>query len=195
MEHRDRRPPQLLPALQANGYAGFLQQAQYLHDWYCSSYSVTGSSSSIGTEHVYMMGMVDWVSDHPTDQAGIAAINRVLAYIKSNLPTAFFETRVSARMLECLCHFKEKLGWANVDSEIATLVAEIRAAPVYNGFISVPQVLRRGERDDRRSARGNDSASSFPKDACSRLRPARRSSRAPPPSTSRASRAPPPSRT
>jgi hypothetical protein len=120
------------------GYAGFLQQAQYLHDWMVDTYSVTGSSASIGTEHVYLMGLVDWYVDYQ-DAPTQAAINRILAYIKANLPTSYYETRVSARMLECLCYFKEKLGWTNVDTEITTLISQIQAAPVYNGFISFPK--------------------------------------------------------
>ena len=111
------------------------------------------------------MGIVDWVSDNPTDQAGIAAINRVLAYIKANVPTYYYETRVSARMLQCLCHFKEKLGWTNVDAEINTLLAGIQAAPVYNGFISFPKYCVGHGRDRRRPALGHEPRALFPKDA------------------------------
>jgi hypothetical protein len=150
---------------QRTGYAGFLAQAQNLHDWYCNTYSVPGSSSAIGTEHVYLMGMVDWVANNPTDTAGAAAIDRVLAYIQSNLPTSYYETRVSARMLQCLCYYKEKLGTTNVDAEIATLVAQIKAAPVYNGFVSFPKYyVGTGETIGGQPA-GTDLRTLFPKDA------------------------------
>jgi hypothetical protein len=150
------------------GYAGFLQQAQYEHDWQVNIYSQIGNpsipkSATANITHFYMMGLVDWYVDNK-DQATLDAINRLINYAIAN-PNTTFETRGIARPLQCLVYYREKIGLVDVSAGITHLVNEIKSAPVYNGFISWPKYYVNDSGTFDHQPAGTDLRVLFPKNA------------------------------
>jgi hypothetical protein len=151
------------------GNAGFLQQAQYEHDWQVNVYSQIGNSSipttaTANMTHFYMMGLIDWYVDHK-DQATLDAINRLLNFALANLPASFIETRGVARPLQCLVYYREQIGLVDVSAGITKLLNDIKTAPVYNGFISWPKYYVNGPGKLDNQPAGSDLRVLFPKNA------------------------------
>lgn len=117
----------------------FLQQAAFEHDWNLAFYSVpTAGPAFANVSHFYMMGLIDWWIDHQ-DTPTLEAINRLLDFIIPNITPKLIETRSTARPLQCLAYYKEKVGLRNVDAPLAVLVGAAKGAPVNQGFLSMPK--------------------------------------------------------
>jgi hypothetical protein len=130
------------------GYSGFLTQAQYWHDFYVNTYSnwSAGGTNVVEPEHVYMMGLVAWYVDHQ-DAATLAAINRIIDFILQKVTSnPFYETRVSARCLQCLCYYMEKIGIraTEVNPKIDSFLQGIAGATHTNGFITAKYYVGTG---------------------------------------------------
>lgn len=148
------------------GYQGFLTQATMERDWQVQYYSRIGvKGTSIDTSHVYLMGLTDWIIAHPEDGAAKDAANRILGFIKGQAPVSYIETRIIARMLLCLCYWKEKMGDTGVDPTIARLINAIHTAPVYNGWLSFPKYYQGQNAVFDDQPLGNDLRVTFPKNA------------------------------
>jgi hypothetical protein len=145
------------------GYPGFLTQAQYWRDFYVNVYSnwQAGGTNVVEPEHVYLMGLIDWWLDHP-DQQTLDAIHRIVDFIDQNIHgDPFYETRVTARSLQCLCAYKEKVGQRNVDGKIHELLAGIAGAHVSAGFTTMRYLVGTGVPVDGLPA-GQDLRTLFP---------------------------------
>jgi hypothetical protein len=97
-----------------------------------------GGTNVIEPEHVYLMGLIDWYLDFK-DQATMDAINRILDFIMLKMSnTAFYEQRVSARAIQCLAYYLEKINQRlDVKPKLQAFVDGVKAAPALQGFKNV----------------------------------------------------------
>lgn len=147
------------------GYAPFLQQAQQFHDYYVNVYSnwQNGGNNVIEPEHIYLMGLIDWYVDNK-DQSTLDAINRILDFIEKKVTSSpFYETRVSARAIQCLAHYLETINIRHDDvlTKLNDFVSGVLKAPVYNGFVSMNFYVGTGWSVDGLPA-GSDLTKLFP---------------------------------
>jgi hypothetical protein len=99
------------------GHQSFLDQAREWHDFNVNTYSQwqNGGRNVVEPEHVYLMGLIDWYVD-TKDPATLDAINRILDFIEQKIrANPFYETRVSARCIQCLAYYLEKIGTRRAD--------------------------------------------------------------------------------
>jgi hypothetical protein len=82
-----------------------------------------------------MMGLVDWYLDHK-DADTLAAIDRIIDFVKTISGDPFRETRVSGRCLLVLSYYMEKIGTraAEVKPKIQEFVKGIQGAKVESGL-------------------------------------------------------------
>jgi hypothetical protein len=129
------------------GYAPFLTQARYWRDYYVNTYSQwqSGGTNVIEHEHVYLMGLVDWYVDNK-DATTLAAIDRILDFIIQKVTgNPFTETRVTARCLQSLCYYEEKIGSRDVRVKIDEFLAGIAGARTVNGMVAFRYAVGTGE--------------------------------------------------
>ncbi len=124
--------------------AGFCQQASNWRDFYVNTYSLlNGTNSNIGLEHIYLMGLIEWYIDHPTESDTSAAISRIIDYIIANVAGPFYETRVHARAILCLAYYLERIGTyrtSDVQTKLNALLTDLDNAPNVNGFLAMPKI-------------------------------------------------------
>ncbi|MEZ0227329.1 MAG: hypothetical protein ACAI25_01795, partial [Planctomycetota bacterium] len=120
------------------GHPGFYEQAKRWRAFMVDTYSrwQNGGPSVVEPSHVYLMGLIDWYVDE-RDQATLDAIDRILDFIVQKVATSFSETRVTARCLQSLCYYLEKIGTraAEVRPKIQDFLTGIARATKVNGFV------------------------------------------------------------
>jgi hypothetical protein len=131
------------------GYAPFLAQAQSWRDFMVNVYSQwqNGGHNVVEPEHVYLMGLIDWYTVYK-DQPTLDAINRILDFIEQKVtPAPFYETRVSARCIQCLSYYLEKIGTRRADvlPKLEAFVSGIETAHQVAGLVVMKFLVGTGE--------------------------------------------------
>jgi hypothetical protein len=132
-------------------YAQFLTNAQHWRNFYVNTYSFPngGGTDRIEPEHIYLMGLIDWYLDHPSESDTLAAINRIIDFILTtgDVNKPFFETRVTARPIQCLAYYIDKMSnnpnvyrLSDVRAELDKLLNYVDSAHYYNGFLVMPKI-------------------------------------------------------
>lgn len=121
-------------------HPGFLAQAQIERDWQVAHYSqvASGLPSAANLSHFYLMGLVDWWVDH-RDSSTLDAIHRLVDWVSAKIEPKLVDTRSVARPLECLAHYREKIGQRDVSASLTALVRAVREAPSFGGVVSMPK--------------------------------------------------------
>jgi hypothetical protein len=119
-------------------YAPFLDQARAWRDWVVDPYSKwqSGGSNVVEKSHVYLKGIIDWATQFPDDADARAAAGRLLDFVLT-VDTTFVETRVSARCIEGLAAWIQKMPDRHDEAtaKLQAFLAGIDAAPHVNGFV------------------------------------------------------------
>jgi hypothetical protein len=128
------------------GHQPFLQQAQIWYNHAVGAYSDPSNTSCTHAtkSHLYVMGLIDWWVDHQ-DATTLTAINRLIDFtltIPDDNP--FVETRVSARAIEALAYYLEKIGTrsAEVRPKLQRFLDGVANAPMRDGFSMMPKFFQ-----------------------------------------------------
>jgi len=151
---------------QRTGYQGFYDQAKIWRDFFVSTYSYDKKGkNNIEYSHVYMMGLVDWYLLYKEPET-LAAIDRIIDFLKT-VVTSYRETRGTARPLQCLCYYNEKIGIrkGECDTLIQAFIDGVDHAPRSKGFLTMKFASSLGSLDVPQTPANVDLRKLFPQDA------------------------------